>query len=517
MATVRVIEPIQAHRPKLRVGVCVRVSTDSEDQQNSYASQIGYYTKLIKERDDWELVDVYADEGITGTKLDKRDEFHRMMRDARKGKLDKILVKSVSRFARNTRDCLQSLRELKLLGVSVQFDRENLNTETLTTELMVSVSGSLAQEESVSISQNMRWSYQKRMQAGEFITCNAPFGYRIVDGKHLAIHEAEAEVVRWIFEQYLAGMNMYELAEAVSAMGFPTSEGTPYWQYTSINYLLQNEKYVGDSLGQKSCSSDTFPFNKMTNKGQKPQYYAENTHPAIIDRDTFERVQTLLHARRSQKDGPAAVYPLSRKMACGQCGTTFMRRVATKGLMMWVCRKHDHDKTACSVGRIPETEVYRAFADLCEKLKANIHTVIQPAISQLERLEDMQTRDNPSMLAINNEIVRLTEQNLLLSRLRTDGLIDPENYGQRINAINAKLAECKHRRRLISEAANETETLDQLRQLVRILNDAELTGAFDETLFEEVVEKVLVDSQEQIRFRLLGGITLTEQIRGKIR
>lgn len=517
MAMVRVIEPVSTQRAKLRVGVCVRVSTDSEDQQNSYASQIGYYTKLIEEHENWELVDVYADEGITGTKLDKRDEFHRMMRDAKKGKLDKILVKSVSRFSRNTRDCLQSLRDLKLLGVSVQFDREHIDTETLTTELMVSVSGSLAQEESVSISQNMRWSYQKRMQAGEFITCNAPFGYRLVNGKNLAINEQEAEVVRWVFTQYLAGMNMYELAEAVSGMGFPTSEGTPYWQYTTINYLLQNEKYVGDSLGQKSCTTDTFPFNKMTNKGQKPQYYAENTHPAIIDRATFDRAQALMRARRPRKDGPAAEYPLSRKVVCGNCGTTFMRRVTTNGLIMWVCRKHDQDKNACPVGRIPEAEIYRAFAALCVKLKANGDEVIRPAISQLERLEDLQTRENPSMLAINQEIVRLTEQNLLLSRLRTDGLIDTESYGQRINGVNAKLAECKHRRRLLSEAADDTATLDKLRQLMRMMSDAALATEFDETLFEDIVEKVLVDSQEQIRFRLLGGLTLTEQIRGKIR
>jgi len=191
-------------------------------------------------------VDVYADEGLTGTRMDKREDFNRMMADCRKGRIDKVLVKSISRFSRNTRDCLASLRELSAMGVAVKFEKENIDTGTLTSELMVSVSGSLAQQESISISENQRISYQRRMERGEFITCKAPFGYRLRDGKNLEIIPEEAEQVRWMFEAYLSGQSLTRIAEEVSRRGFRTRDGKPYWQHTTVLYVLNNEKYIGD-------------------------------------------------------------------------------------------------------------------------------------------------------------------------------------------------------------------------------------------------------------------------------
>ena len=193
---VRIIPPRAVKPETLRVAAYCRVSSDSADQKHSYATQIRAYTEEIGKHDGWELVDVYADEGLTGTRLDRREDFHRMMADCRKGKIDRVLVKSLSRFARNTRDCLVTLRELSGLGVSVYFEKENIDTGTLTTELMVSVYGALSQEESVSISKNQRISYQRRMERGEFITCKAPYGYRLKDGKNLDIHEGEAAIIR---------------------------------------------------------------------------------------------------------------------------------------------------------------------------------------------------------------------------------------------------------------------------------------------------------------------------------
>lgn len=182
------IIPSSEYKPEtLRVAAYCRVSSDSSDQLHSYASQIRRYTEEISRHEGWKLVDIYADEGLTGTRMDKREDFNRMLSDRRKGKIDKVLVKSVSRFARNTKDCLAALRELMSLGVTVYFEKENFNTETLTTELMVSVSGTLAQQESISISQNQRQSYKRRMERGEFITCTAPLGYRLIDGKNLEI------------------------------------------------------------------------------------------------------------------------------------------------------------------------------------------------------------------------------------------------------------------------------------------------------------------------------------------
>ena len=198
--SVKIIPPREAQPDLLRVAAYCRVSSDSADQLHSYAAQIRAYTDLIQGHDGWELVDVYADEGLTGTRMDQREDLDRLLADCRREKVDKILVKSISRLARNTRDCLAILRELFRLGVSVRFEKENIDTGTLTSELMVSVSASLAQQESVSISQNQRLSYQRRMERGEFITCSAPFGYRLVNGKELIIEEKEAGIVRWMFQ-----------------------------------------------------------------------------------------------------------------------------------------------------------------------------------------------------------------------------------------------------------------------------------------------------------------------------
>jgi len=293
MATVKEIAPHALQPEHLRVAAYCRVSSDSEDQLHSYAAQIRNYTEVIAQHDGWDLVDVYADEGLTGTRVDKRDDFNRMMRDCRKGKIDCILVKSVARFARNTKECLASLRELSGMGVTVRFEKENIDTGTLTTELMVSVSGSLAQQESLSISANQRLSYQHRMECGEFITCSAPYGYRIKDKKNLEILPEEAAAVRWAFDAYLKGNSSKWIAEQLTAKGVPTQNGAEKWQETSIRYLLTNEKYIGDTLCQKSYSCG-FPFVQKRNRGERMQYYVENSHPAIIDRDTFEKVQELL-------------------------------------------------------------------------------------------------------------------------------------------------------------------------------------------------------------------------------
>ena len=242
---VRVIPPREKEPTILRVAAYCRVSSDSSDQLHSYASQIRKYTEEIGGHDGWELVDIYADEGLTGTRMDKREDFNRMLSDCRKGRIDKILVKSVSRFARNTKDCLVSLRELTTLGVSVYFEKENIHSETLTTELMVSVSGALAQQESVSISQNQRISYLRRMERGEFITCAAPLGYRLVGGKNLEIAEAETDIVRWIFDSYLAGHSAEWIAGEMTRQRIPTAWGRGIWREQTIRKILSNEKYIG--------------------------------------------------------------------------------------------------------------------------------------------------------------------------------------------------------------------------------------------------------------------------------
>lgn len=317
-----------------------------------FPSQIRKYTEEIGSHDGRELVDAYAGGAVSGTKMDKRKHFNRMLSDCRKGRIDKILVKSVSRFARNTKDCLVSLRELATLGVSVYFEKENIHSETLTTELMVSVSGALAQQESVSTSQNQRISYLRRMERGEFITTKAPFGYRLKDGKNLEVVEDEARLIRKVFSLYLSGVSTPEIVKVLSETGVPTRDGRAAWNHVGVNYILRNEKYIGDALCQKTLATDRFPFVKKRNEGEKDQYYVERTHPAIISKEAFELVHGLLEFRSQDLSGPYKCYPLTKKVVCGHCGSTFVRKASASGYVSWSCLKHTRDSADCPVGQI---------------------------------------------------------------------------------------------------------------------------------------------------------------------
>ena len=253
---------------KLRVAAYARVSSSSEDQLNSYRVQNQYYSELISSNPDWEMVDIYADEGITGTSVEKREDFQRMMQDCRKGKIDRILVKSISRFARNTKDCLAAVRELKELGVSVQFEEQGIDTSKVSSEMVTAIMASLAQKQSESISGNVKWGVQKRIQDKTFVTCKEPYGYRLVD-RRLCIVESEAIIVRMIYEKYLAGISMEFIRDQLNIANIPFRENERQrgWTRKAISYILSNEKYIGDSLWQKTYSGDTFPHTQRKNKG----------------------------------------------------------------------------------------------------------------------------------------------------------------------------------------------------------------------------------------------------------
>ena len=512
-ANVTYIPPKAAKPAILRVAAYCRVSSDSSDQLHSYAAQIRYYTDMIQNHDGWELVDVYADEGITGTRMDKREDLNRLLTDCRKGKIDKVLVKSISRFARNTRDCLASLRELSRLGVSVQFEKENIDTGTLTTELMVSVSGSLAQQESVSISQNQRMSYQRRMERGEFITCKAPFGYRLIDGKRLEVISDEAKLVRWMFNAYLSGHSLEWIAEQMTKTGVSTTDGKPYWQCTTVLYTLTNEKYMGDSLCQKTFTT-AFPFTQRQNHGEADQYYIENTHPAIITKVTFEKVQELLRQKSNRQKIPRQIYPLSRKVYCGQCGTPFARRVGKSGLVVWGCRKHDKGASKCTMGRIPESALYAAFVGMYNKLKQNAGIVLQPALKQLEELKDALQRSDPAMLAVNRAIAQASEQSHRISQLQAAGLLDADACAAKFNEINARLTQLRAERRRLLKNEDIDDAIDALQRTADLIQcGPERLEGFDEGLFHDLVERIVVESQTCVRFCLRGGLELTEQLR----
>lgn len=297
-----VIEAVrEAEAQKLRVAAYCRVSSDSSDQMNSFAAQMNYYTTLISSKSHWELVDLYADAGISGTSAEKRPDFQRLLSDCRKGRIDKVLVKSISRFARNTMDCLKTIRELKAIGVGVCFEEQNIDSSMVSGEMLASIFASLAQKESESISQNMRMSFQRRMERGTFVPMTLPFGYKKGSDGRAVIDESTAKYVREIFESYLSGANTGDIAEGLEARKATTPAlSTRRWTFQAVSRILRNEKYIGDSLWQKSYRTDSLPYRELKNHGERTQYYAKETHPAIIEKSVFEKTQSLLSQRKDR-------------------------------------------------------------------------------------------------------------------------------------------------------------------------------------------------------------------------
>ena len=298
-------------RPILRVAAYCRVSSDSGDQLHSFAAQVQHYTHFINSNERMELVDIYADEGITGTKTAKRDDFNRLVADCKKGRIDRVLTKSVSRFARNTADSLMYARVLKDHGVSILFEKENIDTAYMSSEMLLALSGAQAQEESISISKNMRWSIERRMKNGTFIPSSTPYGYVLKD-REFHIVEQEAEIVRLIFMSYLSGMGKKAIADMLNEMGAPKRFGFDTWRTNTVGYILSNERYIGDALLQKNFTTDTLPFMLRRNRGQKAQYYVEGTNPPIISKEVYEAAQRLLSSTRSTRQAPGRLPALPR-------------------------------------------------------------------------------------------------------------------------------------------------------------------------------------------------------------
>ena len=435
MPQVRVIPPILEQAKKLRVAAYARVSSDSADQLNSFATQTEYYTSYIQSMEEWEFAGLYADEAVSGTTTDKRDDFHRLLEDCRAGKIDRILVKSISRFARNTLDCIEAVRELKQIGVTILFEKENLDTENLGSEMLLSILSAAAQEESLSISKNLKWSIRKRMKSGEFLTCRAPYGY-ILKGRKLEIHPQEAEIIRFIFRSYLNGMGMEEITSELNRRRISKKSGTMQWHVYHIQYILTNEKYAGDSLVQKRYTPDILPFHLEKNTGQLPQYYIENSHPAIISKKEFQAVRELI-SRKTCEPVSHTKSVLNRKMVCGLCGSA-LKRQSVSG--KWICRKHEKRKDLCSLMPVAQEEIYRAFLQLFNNLLEHREQILNPLIRDLKILESRSKSEN-SISRINSQISELMQRQHALARLVTKGSIDSALYVERATKINRELSE----------------------------------------------------------------------------
>lgn len=323
----------EAEKPKLRVAAYCRVSTDSDEQATSYETQVTHYTEYITGNPEWSFAGVYADDGISGTNTKKREEFNRMITDCMDGKIDMVITKSISRFARNTLDCLKYIRQLKDRNIPVFFEKENINTLDAKGEGLLTIMASLAQQESMSLSQNVKLGLQFRYQRGEVQVNHSRFlGYTKDENGRLVIDPEQAEVVRRIYREYLDGYSGDKIAAGLERDGILTGAGNPHWHTSTIAKILRNEKYMGDALLQKTYTVDYLSKKRIKNNGIMPQYYVENDHEAIIPKEIFMRVQDELVRRRlvkvspnGRKHGFSSNHVFSQMIVCGECGELFRR------------------------------------------------------------------------------------------------------------------------------------------------------------------------------------------------
>ena len=370
-----------------RVAAYCRVSTGKDAMLHSLSAQVSHYSAYIQARPGWEYAGVYADEAFTGTK-NERPRFQQMLSDCRAGKIDLILTKSISRFARNTLTMLETVRELKTLGVDVFFEEQNIHSMSGDGELMLTILASFAQEESRSVSDNCKWRIRKDFSEGRPMNLPLLYGYKSMQGK-IAVDEEEAAVVRSVFKEYLSGAGSPRIAARLREAAIPRRFGGT-WTATAVIEMLSNEKYTGDSLLQKTYTEDHLSKKTKKNRGELDRYYAENTHPAIIDHETYERAQQIMARRREEiniRKPTGARYPLTGKIVCGRCGAHYNRRTRSTGRgsiprYTWQCLTYlSRGKRFCPAKQIPE-ETLNALT--CEAL--GVEELTEIAAETLEEI-----------------------------------------------------------------------------------------------------------------------------------
>ena len=508
---------------KLKVCAYARVSTSSRAQADSYVAQVEYYTKKIENNPLWEFAGVYADEGITGTKVKGRDEFKTMITACEDGDIDLILTKSITRFARNTVECIQTIRRLKAIGVGIIFEKEGINTLTEASELMLTILASVAQGESEDFSGNNRWAIINRFENGTFIVGTPAYGYRKDEEGNLIIEESEAEVVRWIFESYLNGMGAYVIAKMLNDHKIPTIRGSAKWQASVIQEILQNPVYEGDALFQRSYTEHQFPFTRKVNHGQMNMYLTKDAHPPIITHEEAEAVRSVMEYRYRTlgMDGEKYKnrYIFSGRIICGDCGSHFRRQKIYIGQpyekIIWTCHRHVEDKDSCHMKAIREDVLQQAFVDMWNKLYTNQGTVLEPLLKALTELAASKP-DTEEMEKLDNEIHSLSEQSRILNEVMKKGYMDSALFMEKYNLLAHRLTECRRRKMLLARRHKRTKEVVRTEQLIGLLKQEGYQREFKEELFDMVVKEIRISLNHEISFCLKNGLVLTEKEGGNV-
>lgn len=505
---------------KLRVAAYCRVSTEEEEQQGGFEIQKLYYTEKINSTPEWEVAGIYADDGISGVHTKKRDGFNQMIQDCKKRKIDLILTKSISRFARNTLDSIQYVRMLKQMGIAVVFEKENINTATMNSEMILTVLSAFAQAESESISQNVARGKRMGYKHGKFaFPYGRIIGYRKgADGKPEIIPE-QAEVIRLIFNSYLQGDSLQSIKTKLETAGALTARGNTEWSAQSIQRILQNEKYCGDVLLQKTFTEDVLTGVHKKNTGQLPQYYIENYHEGIVSKQIFREVQAEI-ARRNSKSAANqrkrrrgrynSKYALTERLVCGDCGSPYKRvtwNIHGRKQIVWRCvNRIEYGTKFCgSSPSIPEEKLHRAILKAVQDLAANFTDEVAAQINGI--LHSIQTGESikPNL----QEQLEQTQQEFdRLLEMSLDFDEDTPFLDNRLKKLNNKIKSLK---KAIEESAARQEKARQPEMLLSA-KDLQILE-YDDALTARIIEKITVRSRNEIEIRFTGDYKKTVTLR----
>ena len=517
----------QAKKRNLRVAAYCRVSTGDEEQLTSYENQKAFYTEKIMKNPEWTMVDVFADEGITGTSTCRRKDFLRMIRQCRQGKIDMILAKSVSRFARNTLDTISYTRELRSLGIAVIFEEQNINSIYPESEFLIALHAAFAQSESESISANVRWGKRQSIKDGK-----VTFQYKTLlgyekgpDGNPVIIPE-EAETVRRIFEWYLAGKSVRDIRLALVAGGFRNAVGTTDWTTSNLRSILSNEKYCGDALLQKTFVKDCISKKSIPNTGQLPMYLIENHHEGIVSREKYDAVQAEMARRKAAKSpskrastGLSAYtsrYALSDRLVCGECGTLYRRCTWTRPdgkRVVWRCvSRLDYGKKYChSSPTLDEAPLQQAII-------AALNTVLPDLDGRIRQItEALEAEVIPfpgSGMSLGDIDRRLAELEAQFQRLLEKAADDPIAYGDQFKEILDEQTTLKElRASILAENKEHAEADRRIRDAAGMLENAvPHIAEWDESAIRQLVAQVKVLPKNETSVTLKSGIEIRQSI-----
>ena len=503
-------------RRKRRVAGYARVSTDSDEQFTSFAAQTEYYSNLIKANPDWEFVHVYTDEGISGLNTKKREGFREMINDALAGKIDLIITKSVSRFARNTVDSLKTIRELKHVGCEVYFEKENIYTFDGKGELLLTIMSSLAQEESRSISENVTWGQRRSFENGKVHLPYGRFlGYdRGEDGKPV-VNPEQAKVVELIYRLFLDGKTSRLIAQELEQRGIPSPGGGAKWTKTTIDSILTNEKYKGDALLQKTFTVDFLEKTKKVNDGEVPQYYVEGSHEAIIDPDIWAHVQAEIARRKALGNTYSGKSSLCAKLVCEDCGGFYGRKVWHSTDIykseLWQCnRKFDDKEHRCRTPKLTTEEIHRMFLQAYNRQMQDLPRIIsdcemmRKVLCNFSDLDEAMEQKRSESEVIADRVRKLIRENASVA-------LDQDDYNQKEQALNQKFNEVTEALTQLAAERKQREQKNKAMGLyIRTLKKSPLVlTEWDDTIWIVMVEKAIVHRDRSITFVFYNGQEIT--------